>query len=420
MAAGRPGRCWRCCSFTTASSASASSIICSAWGLALAAAAWWLGQRPGLLRFALGLLFAVLLLLCHFEAFAVFAVIAGSVEIEKAGANLGDTGPAGALKDLLLAALPFLVCLALFAALSPTAGVAGKGFGYAPGLLTKPLGGLYALSSGSLWLDAATVLGQIGLGGWLVMSGRLTVSRPLGFATAMMVLAFFVVPSDVMGALYADVRLGPALALLAVAALDVRGDARTQSVVAAVAVGFALLRAGVFVGEWRDYNAQIAPIAQAVGRIEPGSTLFAATTEQYPALIADTAARRALWQPPLKHVASLAVLETPVFVPMTWADPTQQPLAVRPAYRPVYDYQGNPKKVPHRRRAGCADRRHRCPAGALARPWSCLSAGGRLQGAGAGDLAAVRNPGRHRRALHIAAPALNLSPCNCPPCRRWF
>ena len=34
-----------------------------------------------------------------------------------------------------------------------------------------------------------------------------------------------------------------------------------------------------------------------------------------------------------------------MFVPITWADPTQQPLAVKPAYRPVYVFQGNPKKT---------------------------------------------------------------------------
>ena len=38
----------------------------------------------------------------------------------------------------------------------------------------------------------------------------------------MMVLAFFAVPFGVMGALYADVRLGPALALLVIAAFDIR------------------------------------------------------------------------------------------------------------------------------------------------------------------------------------------------------
>ena len=316
-------------------------------GLALAAAAWWMILRPGLARFAIGLVCAILLLWCHFEAFAVFAVIVGGVEIEKAGDALPRTGAGRALGDLVLAALPFIVCLALFAALSPTAGVAAKGFGYTPGLMSKPVGGLFALSSGSLRLDAISASVVVGICLWLALTRNLVLSRPLAVATAMMLLAFFVVPANIMGALYADVRLAPALALLAVAALDIRpgAPAAIGRVVMLLAVALGVLRAGVFTSEWKGYEAKIAPIAEAIGKIEPGSTLFAATSAPYPALIADSPERRAAWAPPLKHVASLAVLGSPVFVPMTWADPTQQPLAVRAAYRPVYDFQGNPKKV---------------------------------------------------------------------------
>lgn len=117
------------------------------------------------------------------------------------------------------------------------------------------------------------------------------------------------------------------------------------------AVALALLRAVVLTGDWKSWEAQIAPIAAAIQKIEPGSTLFAATAEADPALIADTPARRASWQPPLKHVAAFAVLGSPVFVPMVRANPTQQPLAVRPAYWPVYlfhgqrDGEGNPIRV---------------------------------------------------------------------------
>src|SRR5262249_50909646 len=148
---------------------------------------------------------------------------------------------------------PFILCLALFAMLSPTASVAGKGFGYAAGLLTKPVGGLFALSSGSQALDTITVLVVIGFGGWLVATHNVVVSRPLAFATAAMALAFVVVPPTIMGALYADVRLAPALALLAIATLDIRPGAPvwTQRSVTYLAVAVALLRAFVFTTEWR-------------------------------------------------------------------------------------------------------------------------------------------------------------------------
>ncbi|HEX3753855.1 MAG TPA: hypothetical protein VHV26_02150 [Rhizomicrobium sp.] len=316
-------------------------------GLALAAAGWWMVLRPGLGRFVIGLVAAILLLWCHFEAFAVFAVIVGGLEIGRAWIAWGKAGAGRALGDLLLASLPFVVCLGLFALFSPTAAVTGAGFGYEPGHLTKLVGGLFSLSSGNRWLDGLSVLVILGIGGWLLMTRNLAVSTPLAFATAAMVLAFFAVPSDIMGALYADVRLAPPLALLAIAALDIRRDAPAPiaRAVLALAILLGVVRASVLTSQWRSYNAQIAPIARAVGGIESGATLFAATADPYPALIADTPDRRAVWQPPLKHVAAFAVLGSPVFVPMTWANPTQQPLAVRPAYQPVYDWQGNPKKV---------------------------------------------------------------------------
>jgi hypothetical protein len=84
----------------------------------------------------------------------------------------------------------------------------------------------------------------------------------------------------------------------------------------------------------------------AIDTFEPGSTLFVATSEQYPVMIPETAEQRAAWSPSLKHVGSYAVLGSPVFVPMIWAEPTQQPLNVKPAYFAPYAYQGNsPRKL---------------------------------------------------------------------------
>jgi hypothetical protein len=159
---------------------------------------------------------------------------------------------------------------------------------------------------------------------------------------------FFLVPSSVMGALYADVRLGPAVAILLIATLDLRFDAPKAARISVLALimTLAVVRSVALTEIWGGYERSIKPIVEAMDRIEPGSTLFAATTQEYPRLIADSPERRAAWQPPLKHVASYAVLHAPIFVPMTWAEPTQQPLIVKPAYQAAYVFQGNnPKKV---------------------------------------------------------------------------
>jgi hypothetical protein len=180
------------------------------------------------------------------------------------------------------------------------------------------------------------------------MARKITISPPLALATIMMSLALFVVPDSVMGALYADVRIGPVIALLAIATFDLRAHAGRAAIyaVASLVVVLGLVRAATLTEVWAVYSREIASIVDAISKIEPGSTLFAATSQPYPSLIVDSAERRIPWSPPLKHVASYAVLGAPVFVPMTWAEPTQQPLNVNPAYRAPYVFQGNnPRKV---------------------------------------------------------------------------
>jgi hypothetical protein len=317
-------------------------------GCALAAAALWMILRPGLVRLAIAFVASNFLIYCHMEAFGVFGIIAGSIEIERAYTAWRRHRSWKILTDLIYSVSPFLASIALFILLSPTAAVAGKGFAYSPGLGTKPLGGLFSLSSGILWLDALSLACIMGAGAWLAISRNLVISRPLAFASIMMSLALFVVPSSVMGALYADVRIGPVIALLIIATFDLRADAPRLASFALLATVLTLgaIRAAVLTQIWAGYDREIGSIVTAVDKIEPGSTLFAATSEDYPNLIADTPQRRAAWSPPLKHVASYAILGSPVFVPMTWAEPTQQPLLVRAAYQDAYVFQGNnPRKV---------------------------------------------------------------------------
>src|SRR5262249_55590770 len=161
---------------------------------------------------------------------------------------------------------------------SPTAGEASKGISYAPGLGTKPVGALFTLSSGILWLDALSAACIAALCAWLAITRELTLSRPLAFAAAMMGLALFIVPSEVVGATYADVRLGPAIALLGIAALGLRADApRTASyAVVALAMALGVVRAVALTTTWSGYNETIGAIVNAVAKVEPGSTLFAA------------------------------------------------------------------------------------------------------------------------------------------------
>src|SRR5262249_16038962 len=161
----------------------------------------------------------------------------------------------------------------------------------------------------------------------------LAFSRPLALSAGLLSLALFVLPPAMLGSIYADLRLGPALALLVIAALGVPPTAPkvAQLVVGGTALVLPALPAVVLSTAWTTYDREIGSVGQALDSVPRGSTVFAVTSEPYTRLLADTKERQAAWRPPLKHVASYAALRGVVFVPMTFADPTKQPLVVLPS-----------------------------------------------------------------------------------------
>lgn len=319
-------------------------------GLALIAAAIWHALPRGFGRNLLGFVFACILMLCHMEAFGVFAVTIGSLEIFRSVERARSSSWPIAVKELALSAVPFVAALVLFVVLSPNAGIVGQGFAYASHPGTKFYGILYSLSSGVLWLDVATVAILMVLFAWLALTKRLAVSRPLAFVAAMMSLVIVVLPPSLMGSLYVDTRLGPALAFLLIAVFDVRpvpSDRLVGWAVLTMVCVLSISRTSVLSLLWIEEEREITPIVKSLDTIAPGATIFAATAEPYPRLAAVGPKRQAAWHPPLKHVASYAVLNKAVFVPMTWADPTKQPLIVNETFAPVKAFQGNnPVKVP--------------------------------------------------------------------------
>ena len=324
-------------------------------GLAFLTVALWMVTGPGAVRQVTGFLSALVLMFCHMSAFGVFGVIVGGMEMHRAAICWREAGWRTALAGLCMTALPFVMAVILFAAFSPTASVTAQGFGYADFYGAKPLGFLFSQSSTIPWLDLVMGGALAGLCGWLALSGRVKISKPLAVSAALLSLAFLVMPASLMGSHFADVRLGPAISMLLLAATDFSGNGSPVPgrMVSIAVCGLAAILAWGLVSVWTRDERQLAPIVRALEGIEPGATLFAATAEPYPRLLADTGELRAAWRPPLKHVASYAVLHHPVFVPMTFADPTKQPMIVEPDYGRIKEFQGdNPVKTPDRKAFG--------------------------------------------------------------------
>jgi len=311
----------------------------AAW-LALARAGW-------LWRLAAGSVLAVMLLFCHLMAFGLFAVVLGGLALHEALAAW-HRSPREALARLLLPAVPVAAALALFVALSPTAGEAGQPIAYHGWIGWKPLMAYRTLLGANPWLDAVTLVPVVLLVAGLALARRLGVAAAMVLPLALLGATFLVMPHALFGALYADARLPVAVMLVAIAALDVR-----RLPPRAVALGGAALvalLAGRSVGVARDWQS-FAPVharhEAAFALLPPGAVLWAATAAPYPSLAYRSPAELALWHPPLKHVASLASVGRDVFVPSTWADPFKQPIAVPPRYQAAKALQGdNPFQTP--------------------------------------------------------------------------
>jgi len=316
-------------------------------GMAFLAAGLWILIKHHCTKLLFTFIASCFLVILHFEAFAVFAVIIGSIEIYLVSTNFHQEKLKYKLTKLIVSASPFLATITLFLFLSPTAEVVSHGVIYPNYLGAKPYGAIYSLLTGIIWLDIVCFSSLIIVTLYLFYTKRIQFSSPLIFATFMMSLAFIVLPMSIMGSSFVYVRLGPAIALLCITTIDVKPNClNTNRIIACLALILVTLTSVGVTQQWIEFNKITSKIIHVFDKTEPGSIIFNATTQPFTHLIADTPIERAAWNPPLKHIASYAVLYGPKFVPMTFADLTKQPLNVNNKYQVIKNFQGdNPRKT---------------------------------------------------------------------------
>jgi hypothetical protein len=279
----------------------------------------------------------------------VYALLIGSMQLFKRLTAAPVPRWPAALMATAVDVLPFIAAIALFLWVSPGSERAGDGLVYSSWWGAKPFSALFALQGGVLWADVLVLLALAALATVLLLAGQLAVSGALAAAAGSLWLAFVVLPPEMLGSQFADVRLVPLAAMISLLAVAPRpGPSRwTEALVLVVALGIGSAKTWGLVADWRANQARIDHIVKAMQKLPPGSTLFAATAAPYTGMLLGLPGVRESWHPPLKHVASYASVYGSVFVPMTFADPHKQPMVVLPAYRAVKDLQGDsPFKVP--------------------------------------------------------------------------
>jgi hypothetical protein len=160
---------------------------------------------------------------------------------------------------------------------------------------------------------------------WLAAGGRLRLSPRLGCATGLVFAAYLAMPSQIYGGSGADHRLPVALFLLLIAGSAPRWPSRR----AAVAVGSAaavllILRMAVIEHVWRRAGQVYAADLTAIDALPRGARLAVA----YPDAVH-------IVPVPQLQLAAMAVVRRDAFVPTLFADPTQQPLALRPSWAAI-------------------------------------------------------------------------------------
>jgi len=316
-------------------------------GLAMLGAAGWLiwRERWPVATVAAAMAAAVLLFFCHLVGLVLFLVLIGSAEL-RAMRNLR----AIAIRCTgLLAVLAGPIILATFAAVHDAPSAA-----HWPRLDVKLVNAASPFINYVFPLDmisAVLVYGGIALGvavGWLIVAPRAVA------AVAILPIAYFVLPFDLMGASFLDMRFAVMFGFLLFAAVDLAPQsalARESAIcrwlrigppswayriaAAGCAILFAV-RMATLAYVWTEQRRDIAELRAVIAAVPPGAkVLFTNVPQEEAPAYWDAGPRSRRLSNGLRadyHLPALLLIERGAFWPVLFANPKQQPIRLRAAY----------------------------------------------------------------------------------------
>ncbi|MBV8775741.1 MAG: hypothetical protein JO258_00955 [Alphaproteobacteria bacterium] len=289
-------------------------------GVALCGIALWLAleKRPRL-RLLLSIPVALLCFFSHLAAFGVYALaVAGTEMLPLAALLRAKQWRQAAWRSATITAPFVLPAIVLF--------------GFA---LTAPHG---AVSFGAVWRKADLLFSVFdnysrpfdvvcfalfaGLLAALALTRRLAVAPRLGAACAMLFAAYLLLPNQMVGGFGADHRLPPALFAVLIAMSAPVLPRRAALLLGGAAAAMLLLRVAAIEVAWRRADAIYAADLAAIDALPSGARLAVA----YPPREVNGGGI------PVLHTAALAASRRAAFVPILFADETQQPLRLRPPF----------------------------------------------------------------------------------------
>ncbi|CAN7142774.1 hypothetical protein LJR225_000050 [Phenylobacterium sp. LjRoot225] len=315
-------------------------------GVALAGAAAWRvcrrGQRPNIVALT-GALAAFTAFFCHLFGFAYFAVLIAAEEAETL-LRLRKDGQLTRRRMLSTATL-------LAAALGPTLAlyVLSRRPTEDDGLVwcwrAKDLQWLMPFMGYDRWVTIGSAVVASGVIVLIWRRSRRAGGVALAFAT--LIVAFLFAPFSAAGGTFVDTRFPLMAALLLFAGLTPQLSRRAAM---AVGIAFALLivgRSAHVTTNWQGRARDLADLRTSLAYIEPGSKILPVLTD-WPVKPPPRDGRVLPNVAPLDgHLGAIVVIERRAFWPLLFADPSQQPLRVKPPYDQLAQSL-NPRAAPWR------------------------------------------------------------------------
>jgi hypothetical protein len=301
-----------------------------ACGLALIGAACWIGLRRRnwmLHTIIIGATAAVLIFFCHIFGVFLFALLIGGDECARLGerykANMLRPRDVACAAGMILAVLSPAIALYFLSPLGNGDGSVGKWSGSAK------LWGIFApFMTSNAELTLATGLVVVSLLILMRHGIKLAPGMPLVFIV--LVLAFVAAPLALNGGTFVDLRLATMIGLMLFAGVQPRALPRPAIAVIGALI---LLRSGYIGMTWLHHRQDVADVRAAIAMVAPGTRVM---------VVRGKSGYLAGIEPPERalpglyrldgNIAALLIIERHALSPLLFANPTQQPLIVKPPF----------------------------------------------------------------------------------------
>ena len=300
-------------------------------GLAmLFAAAWvtWREVRPAT-TIAVAVVASVILFFCHLMGVMFFLLLIGSVELHAIRT----------CRDVLVRSAALLAVVAAPTVLAFLAPIHDQPLAtHWMDLHDKVIQIASPFINYDITLDlitAALLYGGVAICvavGWFVFAPRAIA------AVVVLVMVYAASPFDLMSASFVDTRVAIMLGFLLFAAVDpsrVTHPAAHRAIAAGLYLLFAV-RMAVLADAWTDHRQDLADLRAVIALVPPGARVYMTNVPQDEApAYWDAGPRSRRLSNTLRtdfHMPALLIIERGAFWPILFANPTQQPIRLRPAY----------------------------------------------------------------------------------------